>query len=357
MEAKKFCLQNRMDLDSIDIICFLVKHHLLLSRIAQTQDLSDKRVIQDFCALVKTPEKLLYLYLLTVADIRATAPNLWNDWKAKLLEELYQQAMIFFNINELDLRAKKLLEIEKELSDIDPIRLSFFLRSLGEDYLLRYPTHTLVWHLRSILGQPKKVEPFSLCGVRLSDDSYHAELFVYTKDQPYLFVSMVAVLNRYGFFVHQALLHTSSNGQVLDHFYLTYSDHHAINQSDVLPLLSSLKKEMEEIVSKELIDHLPSIQLGRLSSRARHFPLMTQVRLVWDDQQKYPLLFITCHDRAGLLYALAKVMADLKVQVRMAKINTLGARAEDVFVLDSNIFKEQPQLTVRLEQAIHALNI
>jgi [protein-PII] uridylyltransferase len=350
--AKRFCQQHLMSFDETELVIFLVRNHLLLSQTAQTQDLSDQQTIRKFCDVVKTTERLTYLYLLTVADIRATDPKLWNGWKAELLESLYLQALAVFNSSEKDPVEEKLDMLIQY--GFDRRQLLAFWGKMGDAYVMQHTEKNLLWHAETILKKDGEI----IC--EMKQHKGFGEILVSTKDSSYLLARVLSVFQAAGLIVHQAFLHTSQEGLVVDHFYISHF--HELNEfriKDSSPqwfegikrmLLSVLSSEEKEI-------RLPQIHLGRLSPRARHFPLATKVQCLWDEKQKNPLLLVTCHDRVGLFYAISVQLARLGVSILLAKINTLGQRVEDVFVLDVQPFQKNPSLLQAVEQAILSLHI
>jgi [protein-PII] uridylyltransferase len=170
---------------------------------------------------------------------------------------------------------------------------------------------------------------------------------------------LIWVLQQYGCLVQQAQIHTSESGQVLDHLHVNVPTLIAEQRSIWMThlrdqLIETLQNKPE---SAAVLTQLPCASLGRLSARARHFPIATQVKFSFDNSGHYCVMSLICRDRLGLLYAIARELARLNISLHQAKINTLGQRVEDVFILDAAPFKQYAQLEAQLEQAILNLNI
>jgi [protein-PII] uridylyltransferase len=355
-EARAFCQQHALTDEQTERVVFLVRHHLLMSKTAQHQDINNPQVLSHFCAQFRSKDDLLYLYLLTFADMRATAPNIWTAWKAQLLEQLYQRALAVFDQDHQDDESRLLNAVAQQCPNLKPEQISQFWKYMGEGYLLQHPSDTLAWHAQQILSAETTHSP--LCEIRAIGPA-DFELFIYLKDAPYLLLRLLWVLQQYGCLVQQAQIHTSESGQVLDHLHVNVPTLIAEQRA---AWMAHLRAQLIETLQTNpetaaVLTQLPSASLGRLSARARHFPIATQVKFFFDSTGHYCVMSLICRDRLGLLYAIARELAHLGISLHQAKINTLGQRVEDVFILDAAPFKQHAQLEAQLEQAIFNLNI
>lgn len=172
VEARAFCQQHKMDLDDTEFVAWLVQNHLLMSITAQKKDISDPSVIMDFAKKVIDKNHLDFLYLLTVADIRATNPEMWNSWKDALLKELYhgtkkalQQGLEMPDQKKLisDIREKILPSLKETGFTIEQI--DNLWNDLSEEYFLYYTPEEILWHISSIAKREEDEHP--LVEVRL----------------------------------------------------------------------------------------------------------------------------------------------------------------------------------------------
>lgn len=353
-EVKRFCRQFKIDAPTTDLLMFLVRHHLTMSSMAQKEDLADPGVIQRFAAIVQTQQRLRALYLLTVADIRGTSPKVWNNWKAKLLEDLFDRAEQLINSqgSEIDAttlhtnavshkRELALQQLKLEAKDIDAVIA--FWRGLGLQYFLSHDANEIAWHARNLVGREDSALPRVFA--RIAHDELGIQLVVYQQDSEDLFARITEFLDRQGLPVLEARIHTTPNGFVLDSFLLNPSQ------------FEGQEREMLTVVSAGLKEHLMQSRplgepnQGRLSRRSKSFPIHPSVQLVMDETAQHLVLSVTAADRPGLLYRIARCLSAERISLRSARINTLGERAEDHFLLESRGLETERQ-RVALETAL-----
>jgi [protein-PII] uridylyltransferase len=330
-DAKKFCYDHGISRANTELVTFLVEHHLTMSQIAQKQDLSDPDVIQAFANTVKDERHLTALYLLTVCDIRGTSPKVWNAWKGKLLEDLYRMTLRVLggeapskdrelkNRQDDALKALRLYGLEEHAHEK-------IWSQLDIAYFLRHDASDIAWQTRILYNHLDSPKPIVKC--RLSPIGEGLQITVYVKDQPDLFARICNYFDGKNFSILDAKIHTTKSGYALDTF-LIIEPSFANNYRDIINLI-------EHELTENLIAQTPltSPSRGRLSRLSRTFPIMPTVDLRPDEKGQYYVLSITANDRNGLLFALANVMANYKINLHTAKIMTLGERVEDVFLVD-----------------------
>jgi [protein-PII] uridylyltransferase len=330
-EVRRFCRQHRIEREDAKLIEFLVQQHLSMSRIAQKSDLSDPDVISAFAARVGNERNLTALYLLTVADIRGTSPKVWNAWKGKLLEDLYRLTLRALGGQaaspdaEVEARKREALvmlalhalpfEAHKPLWD-----------TLDVSYFMRHEAADIAWHTRLLsrhvgTGQVIVRARRSLVGEGL-------QVLVYTRDQPDLFARICGYFDHSGFSILDARVHTARNGYALDTFQVVT----AALPEHYRELTSMIEVELARSISEA--GALPEPSRGRVSRRVKSFPITPRVSLKPDDKAQRWLLNISASDQAGLLYKVARVLARHHLNLQLAKINTLGERVDDVFLID-----------------------
>ncbi|MCO8642536.1 [protein-PII] uridylyltransferase [Burkholderia multivorans] len=330
-DARRFCREHGIAGDDAALIVWLVQHHLTMSQVAQKQDTSDPDVIRRFAELVGNERRLTALYLLTVADIRGTSPKVWNAWKGKLLEDLYRITLAVLGgakpdaHSELKSRQEEalaLLRLETVPDDAhralwDQLDVGFFLRRDAAD--IAWQTRVLYRHVNA---------ETAIVRARPSPVGDALQVLVYVKDRPDLFAGICAYFDRNGLSVLDARVSTTRHGYALDNFIVTRPEGD-VRYRDIANLVEQqLASRLTEAMP------LPEPSKGRLSRLSRTFPITPRVDLRADERGQYYILSVSANDRPGLLYSIARVLAEHRVGVHAARINTLGERVEDVFLLD-----------------------
>ncbi len=340
VDARDFATRLGLTTDSVSIVSWLVQHHLTMSSIAQKKDISDPSVVRDFATLCGNEKRLVALYLLTVADIRGTSPKVWNNWKARLLEQLYHSTRSVLKgdagASDFDLLADRLTEARRLLSlyAIDVAKAEKLWRTLDSVYLQRHNADEIAWHARNLFWRIDGDAP--VVRTRLIPEGAGLQVMVYASDRPNLFARVMKVFARLGFSVLDARVHTSKSGYALDTFTVVNPGSAKFAYRDVTQLLE------HEIVKAltEAIDRIAA-PLGKASRQQKSFPIAPRIEIVGDEQGQRFALEIVAADRTGLLSRIADVLAERGVSIETARVNTLGGRAEDVFVVSGGRLAEE----------------
>jgi [protein-PII] uridylyltransferase len=359
LEARRFCRSHGIDAEETQLIEFLVRHHLTMSRVAQKEDLSDADVIQNFSKLVQTPRRLMALYLLTVADIRGTSPKVWNAWKGKLLEDLYRAALRALGGAQPNADA----EIEARKEDArHNLALHLALpgteeplwKTLEVSYFARHDAADIAWHARSLWRHVAGAGPIVRARPWSVGDGL--QVLVYAPDQPDLFARICGYFDNAGFSIQDAKVHTTRAGYALDTFQVVTT--HAWPETgggdgDVDLKYRDLISLVETQVTAALASAgpLPEPRSGRVSRRVRSFPVVPRVSLTPDERAQRWLLTVSASDRSGLLYAIARVLGRNQVNLQLAKVTTLGERVEDTFLVDGPEL-QKPKAQLRIESEL-----
>jgi len=329
-DAHRFCRDHGLSREDADLVVFLVEHHLAMSQVAQKQDLADADVIARFAALVRTERRLTALYLLTVADIRGTSPKVWNAWKGKLLEDLFRATRRALGGTAvpatalLDSRKEEALRILRLYGLPDDARGALW-EQLDVVYFLRHSAEDIAWHTRSLFFRVNADKP--VVRARLARMGEGAEVLIYVQDQKDLFARVCGYFDSRNLSILDARIHTTRHGYALDTFLVT--DHG--RAPHYRELLAQIEHELAEWIAEQR--ELPPPVKGRMSRQSRLFPVAPEVRLQPDERGSRHLLAVTATDRLGLLYSIARVLAEHRLNVHSAKVLTLGERAEDVFLV------------------------
>ncbi|MEM5439316.1 [protein-PII] uridylyltransferase [Paraburkholderia diazotrophica] len=352
-DARRFCREHDILADDAALVVWLVQHHLTMSQVAQKQDTSDPEVIKRFADLVGTERRLTALYLLTVADIRGTSPKVWNTWKGKLLEDLYRATLAVLGgarpdaHSELKLRQEEALALLR-LETVPENAHRALWDKLDVGYFLRHDAADIAWQTRVLHRHVETATP--IVRARPSPIGEALQVLVYVKDRPDLFAGICAYFDRNALSVLDARVSTTKHGYALDNFLVAHTERD-VHYRDIANLV---EQELAERLAAEGT-LLPEPSKGRLSRLSRTFPVTPRVDLRADERGQYYILSVSANDRPGLLYSIARVLAEHRVGVHAARINTLGERVEDVFLLDGHGLSDnrrQIQVETELLRAI-----
>ncbi|WP_424196433.1 [protein-PII] uridylyltransferase [Ampullimonas aquatilis] len=350
-DVRRFCREHEIDKEDTELICFLVKQHLQMSQVAQKQDMSNPEVIANFARMVKNERYLTALYLLTVADVRGTSPKVWNAWKGRLLEELYRMTKRALGGEPPSATA----ELEQRKRDaIKSLRLygfsefshEAFWKTLDVAYFLRHDANDIAWQTRHLHDQLTATEP--VVSARLAPSGEGMQVMVYAKDRPELFALICAYFDSKNMSILDAKIHTTNTQYALDSFMVIDDD-----MSNYRALIEVIEYELNHWLLERTT--LPVPRKGRMSRQSKHFPIKPRVDLRPDERGQHYFLSITANDRTGLLYTIAYIIAEYKLNLHTAKIMTLGERVEDVFLIDGpalNNNKTQIQFETRMLEAM-----
>ncbi len=356
-EALDFCKQHKMNIDDAETVSWLVANHLLMSLIAQKRDTSDPQVIKNFGDIVATPQRLELLYILTVADIRATSHSLWNSWKDSLLKEL-AVATIAYLKNEQNRKLDSWEKTKQKALDIlieqgYPIeKIEDYWQHLDIAYFMKIPSETISWHNKSILNQIDcNQSPVSqiVVAIRKRRDGGGSEIFVYSKDVDDLFASLTATLAQHGLNVQGASIYTDANGYCYDSFF-------TLNNTGS-PIITEAEQKKLERAIKQNIKALDSNSIAiqkRMPRQFKHFDVNTEIVFSKDEYSHYTRLDIIARDQPGLLALLAQAFKQCDVRLHDARITTLGEKVEDTFIIShkDNSAIDDPQDQLDIQQAI-----
>ncbi len=346
VEAQTFL--RRHDLSPYDqrLVAWLVRNHLLMSQVAQRRDISDPEVINEFAQQIGDRTRLNYLYLLTVADIRATSPTLWNNWKDALFKDLYvatERALRRglenpLHRDELILDIKTVAMAALTRRGLETAKLQALWEDLPEEYFLRHNVDEVIWHAEIILA------PGHSEGVRV-DLCPHSPrggsaLFIYTPLSHRLFSRITALLDQLGLTITDARVITSKSNYAIDTYLLLSAGGEPIVDHYQLEEISTLMEK--ELQSKDT----SSIPVSRRTERRlRHFKVPTRVYFHTDDKSQRTIVELFTTDYPGLLSNVGRLFDDLGIILQTAKIATFGSQAEDVFYVtakdDSPLTKKQ----------------
>lgn len=338
VDARDFCLAHGLSPREANLVAWLTRNHLLMSVTAQKQDVSDPDVIQKFAEHVGDLVHLDYLYALTVADICATNPKLWNSWRASLLRQLYQQTRRALRRglnNPLDRQEwiaetrVNALEILVDEQGHDENAVNAVWAKLGDDYFLRESAADIAWHTAAILRHGDNPAPL-VATKETHDGNFEGatQIFVYTHDMPNLFAASVATLDQLHLTVLDARIITAESRYSLDTYIVLDENSTPITDP---ARLEHIREGLVRTLSHP--EQFPAIVQKRLPRELKHFSVKTEVSISNDLTRQQTVLEIITLDRPGLLARIGLIFMQHGVSLQSARIATLGERAEDVFFL------------------------
>jgi [protein-PII] uridylyltransferase len=358
VDAHDFCIEHGLGKWDANLVAWLTQQHLVMSVTAQKKDVSDPDVINEFAKKVGDIVHLDYLYALTVADICATNPTLWNSWRASLLRQLYTQTKRALRrglVNPIDKqewiienRASALELLEDQ--QIGSSEAEGVWDSLGDDYFLRESAKDIAWHTTALLRHGPDAGPLVLVRENHSEPYDGAtQIFVYTRDLPNLFAATVAALDQLHLTVMDARIITSNNGFSLDTYIVLDENGDRIADSS---RLAHIGNELRQSLARP--DQFPVLVQRRLPRQLKHFDVRTQVNLSNDLVHQRTVVEVITLDRPGLLARVGRIFMEHGVNLQNARIATLGERAEDVFFLTDAAQQplSDPELCERLCAAL-----
>jgi [protein-PII] uridylyltransferase len=345
-DARRFCLDHALSPEDTELIVWLVENHLVMSITAQKKDISDPDVIADFTRRLGNERRLVALYLLTVADIRGTSPKVWNAWKGKLLEDLFRATRrqlcgeSAYADRTLTSRKNKVMELLQR-DNIPANGEERLWRILDPAYMLSHDPQQVAWHARYLIHETKPVMP--LVKARVAPAGTGVEVLVYAADQEDLFVRICSFFDRIDCNIVEARIHTTRHGYALDSFLVLDPFDMAQRHLDTIDFI-------ENELAKQLAQDstLQAPLKGRLTRHLRHFPITPEVDIELDEKGEYHILSVVAGDQPGLLSRIAQVLVSSGVSVHCARINTLGERAEDTFMVTGDALKK-PRTLLHLE--------
>jgi [protein-PII] uridylyltransferase len=335
--------------DDVELVSWLVEDHLTMSTTAQKQDLTDPEIIRSFAARVRDDRRLVALYLLTVADIRGTSPKVWNAWKAKLLEDLFHATRNLLSGGITQAGYSRQARQEEALARLRLYALpegahDKLWAQLETPYFLRHDAQEIAWHTRLLHDRADTSVP--IVRARLSPAGAGLQIMVYVPDQKELFARICGFFEGISYNIFEAKIYTTRHGYALDSFQIQDPDN---KQPQYRDLISYIEHELGERL--RLQKPLPPPVKPRLSRQLRHFPISPEVNIQSDERGTYQILSIISGDRPGVLSRIARVLAAYDISLHTAKVNTLGSRAEDIFLITGAAL-ENTKIVVKLESAL-----
>lgn len=334
--AQRFCNEHHLDHSQTQLISWLVKEHLTFSNTARTKDLSSPDVVSTFCETVQNRKYLDHLYVLTIADIRATNPTLWNKWQESLLKNLYTTACQFLGDDQdysaqdiVKASQKQALSILKQF-EIPHEAITELWSHIGDEYFQTESCETIAWHTQEL----HQSQNYPIISLKPHAAHGSTEIFIFAPDRAHLFALCTATLDKLQLSVVQARIITSMNGYCMNTFVVLESSGLPISSPqrkfEIQHTLTALVKPL--IKDTQVPPKIPFVS-HRIRRQLKFFKHQAKVTLTNNEIADQSVLVVLAPDFPGLLARLGEAFIACDVFVCSAKINTLGKRVEDVFYI------------------------
>lgn len=350
VDAQRFSADHGLPPEDGELLAWLVQEHLLMSAVAQKEDIQDPDVVQAFCRKVGSHERLTALYLLTVADIRGTNPKLWNSWRASLLESLFHaagRALAQGNSSRHSLFSRRQQEAADLLSRTGtPEKQQQKLwQALGSAYFVHHQSREVLWHSANLAHDVETPQIRS----RILPESDTFQVMIFMPNGPRLFARLCRIFSRHGFDILAARGFITAHNYILDTFIVQIPSQHA--PDDYPNIQSALEAELNSFIHGYALEGGGEAK-PRISRRSRYIPIEPSIAISHEeDHPGWYTIDITAVNRPFLLADIAEVFFAHEVSLRYAKISTLGDRIEDSFSVYSPAL-ENPKNQLALKQAL-----
>src|SRR3954462_10894371 len=330
--ARVFCPRVGLSAADTDTVAWLIEQHLVMSSVAQSRDLSDRKTIENFAAVAQSLERMKLLTILTTADIRAVGPGVWNGWKAQLLRTLYYETEPvltggFSEVNRAQRVALAQAELKAELKDWSAGRIDAYIARHYPAYWLKVDLPHRVVHARFVQSAEDEGQAIATT-FALDVTRGVTELTILAPDHPWLLSTLAGACAATGANIVDAQIFTTTDGRVLD----TIAVSREFEQdTDEIRRAGRIADTIEKALSGTL--KLPDVVARRAVAKGRikAFAIEPEVTINNQWSNRYTVIEVTGLDRPGLLYELMAMLSKLSLNITSAHVATFGERVVDVF--------------------------
>lgn len=334
-DAIVFCKKHGLSEYDQKLVAWLVEKHLLMSKTSQREDLDDPEIISKFSKKVRDQTHLNYLYLLTVADICATNPELWNSWKASLLATLYHKTLHHLRrgsekplLKTARIKNTKHDALHLLKNSTNEGQTKKIWKSIGDDYFLRHNPDEIAWHTKGIYQHNNSKKPLIMVNKESSRGG--SLIFVYMKDRKNIFAIITKAIADIGLTILDARIITNKENITFDTFLVLEANGKIIS--------SKMRcKEIENKISNELNSSKKIPKKNKIIQKRqlKSFLMETQVFFETDKKNNRTIMEVVTIDRPGILSYIGAAMEQCGVKLQGAKIATFGERVEDIFYIQN----------------------
>lgn len=339
VDCREFCVRHGFDTYDTNLVVWLVENHLYMSSFSQKQDISDPEVIAEFCQHIGMRERLDYLFVLTVADIQGTNPELWTSWRASLLRQLYAAATRAFRrglekyIAKADVIKTKQANALQLLRDngVDVSAVEALWEDRNDEYFLRESTANIALLTQRILESDNLDQPLIVIqpSFEFGGEEPITQISIYYGLVENRFSFITLALEQLGLNIYDARLMVAGGGHTLDTYYVLDLNEKPIPENSEFEsrTLKKLKQVLTSTDDRWIASEKP------ISRRLKSFSWPSETVFSNESAPGFSVLEVIAPDRPGLLTVIAQVFFAHKLRLHSAKISTLGERVEDVFFL------------------------
>jgi [protein-PII] uridylyltransferase len=329
--AQSLCPRLGLQPAETELVIWLVTNHLVMSDVAQRRDIADPKTVQDFAAVVQSPERLRLLLILTVADIRAVGPGVFNGWKGQLLRELYYETESVLQgghstVTRVERVEQARAALKERLKNLPQAEVEALLDRHYPPYWLAFDAATHEKHARMMVAADREARPLTVVS-ETGRSGAATEVTIYTPDHPGLFSRLAGAFAMSGASIVDAKIFTTVHGMALDVFsiqdaeYGPFDDPHRIER---------LEQTIANTLKGEIRPH-EIVHAKRMRKREEAFTVEPSVVIDNEASDHYTVIEVNGRDRPGLLHDLTRALFDLSLSIASARIATYGERAVDVF--------------------------
>lgn len=329
--ARRLCPRLGFSAADTELIAWLIEEHLTMSTVAQSRDLSDRKTIENFAAVVQSVEQMKLLTILTTADIRGVGPGVWNGWKAQLLRSLYYETepVLTGGFSEVD-RGKRLTaayaEFRMAFAEWPADELDAYIGRHYPAYWLKVELPRKIRHARFVRSSEQAGHKLAI-NVGFDEVRGVTELTIFAADHPWLLSIIAGACASAGANIVDAQIYTTTDGRALDTISISREYD---RDEDEGRRATRIGEMIEDVLEGKL--RLPEVVARRtVRSKARPFVIEPEVTInnQWSD--RYTVIEVSGLDRPGLLYELTTAISKLNLNIASAHVATFGERARDVF--------------------------
>ncbi|WP_407193522.1 [protein-PII] uridylyltransferase [Bradyrhizobium sp. STM 3566] len=329
--ARRLCPRLGFSQADTELVAWLIEEHLTMSTVAQSRDLSDRKTIENFAAVVQSVEQMKLLTILTTADIRGVGPGVWNGWKAQLLRSLYYETepVLTGGFSEVD-RGKRLAaayaEFRMAFAEWPADELDAYISRHYPAYWLKVELPRKIRHARFVRSSEQAGHKLAI-NVGFDEVRGVTELTIFAADHPWLLSIIAGACASAGANIVDAQIYTTTDGRALD----TISISREYDRDEDEGRRATRIGEMIEDVLEGKLRLPEAVARRTVRSKARPFVIEPEVTInnQWSD--RYTVIEVSGLDRPGLLYELTTAISKLNLNIASAHVATFGERARDVF--------------------------
>jgi len=337
VDAEIFCVNHGFSKQDAQLVRWLVEKHLFMSYISQKKDIADPDVVRDFALEVGDQRRLDYLFLLTVADMRGTNPEIWNSWRASLMRQLYFDTKRALRRG-LETPVDKQERIEEtqalalaKLADkgIQEEQVREQWKDMGDEYFIRETHLDIATYTEALLKHDGDAPLIHISKATNAHFATATQIFIFAPDTPHVFAAATTALTILGLNIQDAKIYHNTSGYTLDTFYVLDENFEPLVED------SALYEKIHNALSNELeqIGEYSELVAKRTPRQLKQFGIPTQTSISNDIVSGCTVLEVISPDRPGLLATVAEAFLEDNISVFNARISTLGERVEDVFFI------------------------